>query len=56
MMLRYSFDLEEEAVVIENAVKSILNEGYRTPDLMEPGMKLVNTVEMGDLVTQKIKN
>ncbi|MEN6463175.1 MAG: 3-isopropylmalate dehydrogenase [Syntrophomonas sp.] len=56
MMLRYSFDLEEEAVVIENAVKSILSEGYRTPDLMETGMKLVNTVEMGDLVAQKIKN
>lgn len=55
MMLRYSFNLEEEAVVIENAVKDILKEGYRTPDLMEPGMKLVNTVEIGDLVAQKIK-
>jgi 3-isopropylmalate dehydrogenase len=55
MMLRYSFNLEKEAVVIEDAVKSILKEGYRTPDLMEPGMRLVNTVEMGDLVAQKIK-
>ncbi|HEX3012497.1 MAG TPA: 3-isopropylmalate dehydrogenase [Syntrophomonadaceae bacterium] len=56
MMLRYSFDLEKEAVIIEDAVRNILKDGYRTPDLMEPGMQLVNTVEMGDLVAQKIKN
>ncbi|HEX3012466.1 MAG TPA: isocitrate/isopropylmalate family dehydrogenase, partial [Syntrophomonadaceae bacterium] len=55
MMLRYSFNLEEEALVIENAVKDILKEGYRTPDLMEPGMKLVNTAEIGDLIAKKVK-
>ncbi|MGI5921271.1 MAG: 3-isopropylmalate dehydrogenase [Syntrophomonadaceae bacterium] len=54
MLLRYSFNLEEEAVAVENAVRSLLAEGYRTPDLMQPGMKLVNTVETGDLVAQKI--
>jgi len=39
MMLRYSFDREEEAVAIEQAVNRLLEEGYRTPDLMEPGKK-----------------
>ncbi|WP_073089381.1 3-isopropylmalate dehydrogenase [Thermosyntropha lipolytica] len=55
MMLRYSFHLEEEARTIENAVRQVLIEGYRTPDLMEPGKILVNTVEMGDKVAEKIR-
>lgn len=54
MMLRYSFSLEKEARAIENAVQQIMEEGYRTPDLMEEGKKLVNTAQMGDLVKQKI--
>lgn len=55
MMLRYAFDLEEEARVMEQAVCSVLEEGYRTPDLMEEGKKLLGTVEMGDLVAQRVK-
>ncbi|MEN6349958.1 MAG: 3-isopropylmalate dehydrogenase [Syntrophomonas sp.] len=55
MMLRYAFDLEEEARVIEQAVRNVLEEGYRTPDLMEEGKILLGTVEMGDLVAQKVK-
>jgi 3-isopropylmalate dehydrogenase len=54
MMLRYSFNREAEAQAIEKAVVTVLDEGYRTPDLMEPGMKAVNTEEMGNLVTQKL--
>lgn len=34
MMLRYSFNLEEEAVCIENAVSAVLNQGYRTTDIL----------------------
>lgn len=34
MMLRYSFDLETEAAEIECAVNTILNEGYRTADIL----------------------
>jgi len=56
MMLRYSFNLEEEARMIEQAVHQVMEEGYRTPDLMEEGKKLVNTVQMGDLVKQRILN
>lgn len=55
MMLRYSFNREAEAQAIEKAVVTVLDEGYRTPDLMEPGMKAVNTEEMGNLVTQKLE-
>ncbi|HHW41084.1 MAG TPA: 3-isopropylmalate dehydrogenase [Syntrophomonadaceae bacterium] len=50
LMLRYSFNLEEEARAIEAAVREVLKQGYRTPDIMEPGKKPVTTAEMGDLV------
>ncbi len=35
MMLRYTFGLLEEADAIENAVKTVLQKGYRTPDLYQ---------------------
>lgn len=54
MMLRYSFDLEKEADEIEDAVKAVLKEGYRTIDIMSEGNQLVGTKEMGDLICQKI--
>lgn len=50
MMLRYSFDLDEEADAIEEAVKQVLAEGYRTIDIMSEGCKQVGAVEMGDLI------
>ena len=54
MMLRYSFDLDEAADAIENAVKKVLAEGYRTTDIMSEGMKLTSTTEMGDLIAERI--
>ena len=54
MMLRYSFDMSEEADAIEKAVDEVLAEGYRTGDIMSEGMKCVSCSEMGDLVAQKI--
>lgn len=54
MMLRYSFDLEEEADRIETAVKSVLKKGYRTGDIMSEGMTLVGTKEMGELIIAEI--
>lgn len=50
MMLRYSFDLDKEADAVENAVKKVLKDGYRTVDIMSDGMKQVSTTEMGDLI------
>lgn len=54
MMLRYSFDLAREAAVVEQAVAEVLEAGYRTADIMEPGMTLVGTERMGDLVVEYI--
>ena len=34
MMLRYSFNLENEAKAVENAVSMVLKNGYRTGDIM----------------------
>jgi len=55
MMLRYSFELETEAQAIENAVLAILEQGYRTYDIMSEGKIKVGTKEMGDLIGQRIK-
>ena len=54
MMLRYSFDLEEEADCIEAAVNSVLDEGWRTADIMSEGCKLIGTKEMGDQIAERI--
>ena len=50
MMLKYSFKLDKEADAIEKAVTSVLEAGYRTPDIMSEGMKEVGTKEMGNLI------
>jgi len=49
-MLRYSLGMEEAAVRIENAVKKVLAQGYRTGDIRSEGCKLVSCSEMGDAV------
>ncbi|MCR5420094.1 MAG: 3-isopropylmalate dehydrogenase [Lachnospiraceae bacterium] len=54
MMLRYSFDLDKEADAIENAVKQVLKEGYRTIDLAKEGEETVKCDEMGDLIAARI--
>ena len=50
MMMRYTFGKEDAALRIENAVKKVLAQGYRTGDIFEPGTKKVGTREMGDAV------
>ena len=58
MMLRYSFDLDKEATAIEDAVKSVLKDGYRTIDIMPSEDKekftLASCHEMGDLLVKRI--
>src|SRR5205823_6622714 len=53
MMLRYSFDLAEEAGVVDGAVKRVLDAGIRTGDIMQPGMRRVSTGEMGDAILKE---
>jgi 3-isopropylmalate dehydrogenase len=50
MMMRYTFAQEEAAQRIENAVKKVLSQGYRTSDIYEAGTQKVGTREMGDAV------
>jgi len=50
MMMRYTFNLEQVATRIENAVKHVLAQGVRTADIYEPGCTKVGTGEMGDAV------
>lgn len=60
MMLRYSFDMENEAQAIENAVSAVLDEGFRTADIMPQDegeaarCKKVSCSEMGKLVISKL--
>ena len=60
MMLRYTFDLDKEAQAVEDAVKSVLQDGYRTIDIMPQagesmeGITQVGTGKMGDLILERI--
>ncbi len=55
MMLRYSFDMDKEADAIEAAVQQVLTDGYRTGDIYSEGCKKVGTIEMGDLIAERIQ-
>ena len=50
MCLRYSFAMKAEATLVERAVSAVLDEGIRTGDIMQPGMRLVGTKEMGSAI------
>jgi 3-isopropylmalate dehydrogenase len=50
MALRYSFDLPDEAAVVEKAVARVLEQGLRTGDIMQAGKTKVGTREMGEAV------
>ena len=54
MMLRYSFDLDDAAAAVEHAVKKVLEDGYRTGDIMSEGCKRVACSEMGSLIAERI--
>lgn len=54
MMLRLAFDMDTEADAVESAVRKALQDNYRTGDIMEPGKALVGTVQMGDLVVERL--
>ena len=53
MMLRYSFNLNEAADAIENAVQKVLANGHRTGDLADDSIP-VSTAEMGTLIANAI--
>jgi len=55
LMLRFSFNMNEAADQVETAVRRVLEEGYRTPDIAFPGCRLVGTKEMGAQVRDILK-
>lgn len=55
MLLRYSFNMDEAADAIDNAVKQVLKDGYRTVDIMSEGMTKVGCKEMGTLIAERIQ-
>ena len=54
MMLRYSFDMDEQADMVESAIKSVLATGMRTPDIMTKGAARVSTSTMGDAILREL--
>ena len=55
MMMRYSFNFNEAATAIENAIEGVLSDGYRTYDLEGNNDKKISTSEMGEKVLEKIE-
>ncbi len=54
MMLRYSFDLDEEAKAVEMAVEQVLQDGFRTADIMSEGCMQLGCREMGEKIIERI--
>jgi 3-isopropylmalate dehydrogenase len=55
MCLRYSFDLSDDADLIEKAVEKVLAGGLRTADIMQPGKAKVSTTVMGDALVRELE-
>ena len=55
MLLRYSFDMQEDADAIEAAVERVLAKAGRTPDIKVAGRPVISTAEMGDALLAELK-
>ncbi len=58
LILRHTGGLEEEAAAIEKAVRKVLEQGFRTPDLARgnaQGLTVLSTTEMGAKVRETVK-
>ena len=54
MMLRYSFDMPDEADCVEQAVNAVLDAGFRTADCMSEGCTRLSCSQMGDRILEQI--
>ena len=54
MLLRYSLNLDGEADAVEEAVRKVLKDGIRTPDIWTEGCRKVGTREMGQEIIARI--
>ncbi len=55
MALRYSCDMGNEADLIDKAIAGVLEQGYRTGDIMQPNMRKVGTTEMGTAILNEMQ-
>ena len=55
MMLKYSFEMQDEAAAIEKAVSDYLEAGYRTADIMSEDMTQVGCSQCGDIIIEKLE-
>ncbi len=56
MMLKYSFNMQEDSVLVENAVQAVLSKGLRTADISDGADNIVSTQDMGKAVIEELKN
>ncbi|MGQ0666932.1 MAG: 3-isopropylmalate dehydrogenase [Nitrospiraceae bacterium] len=54
MMLSYAFQLDKEALAVEQAIVKTLDLGYRTRDIQSPGARIVGTSDMGDAILRNL--
>tara|TARA_B100000886_G_scaffold327066_1_gene274167 strand:+ start:3277 stop:4374 length:1098 start_codon:yes stop_codon:yes gene_type:complete len=55
MALKYSLNQDDLSLDVDNAIKKVLSDGLRTPDIMEEGKRKVSTTEMGSAILGKLK-
>ncbi len=56
MMLRYSFDRDDDADLLDGAISKVLDGGLRTGDIMQEGMAKVSTSVMGETIVRELDN
>ncbi|MFZ0299868.1 MAG: 3-isopropylmalate dehydrogenase [Candidatus Sulfotelmatobacter sp.] len=56
LLLRHSFQLDQEAASIEDAISNVLNQGSRTADLVRAGQSQISTSEMGRAVVAELQS
>jgi 3-isopropylmalate dehydrogenase len=54
MMLRYSFERDDAADLLDGAIGKVLASGLRTADIMQPGMAKVSTSTMGESIVREL--
>jgi 3-isopropylmalate dehydrogenase len=55
LALRYSFDMQKEADLIDSAVANVLARGLRTADIKSEGATIVGTAQMGEAIVKEIE-
>jgi isocitrate/isopropylmalate dehydrogenase len=54
MLLECAVKAQTAAAAIEAAVVRVLDQGYRTPDIVQPGSRVIGTREMGDRIAEAV--